>query len=114
MPDSTALATMTADLARRYTDEQIVAALERVRLECRFIALVDIIERIPGSGVEDGRPGPEEAWSLCPKDDELSVVWTPEMAQAFGAARPILLSGDAVGARMAFREVYSRLLKCSA
>jgi hypothetical protein len=111
VPDPQALATMTADLASRYTDEQITAALERVRVECRFIALVDIIERIPGSGDDDGRPGVEEAWSLCPKDDQHSAVWTTEMAEAFGAARPLLLSGDQVAARMAFKEVYSHLLE---
>lgn len=111
VPDSVALATMTADLASRYTDEQIIVALERVRRECRFIALVDIIERIPGAGADDGRPGVEEAWALCPKDEDSSCVWTDEMAEAFGVARPMLRAGDQVAARMAFKEVYPRLLE---
>jgi hypothetical protein len=110
VPDPVALATITADLANRFTDAQIIAALERVRLECRHVAMVDIIERIPGAGLDDGRPSPEEAWSMCPKDENDSCVWTDEMSEAFGAARPLLRDGDHVAARMAFREVYQRVV----
>ena len=111
VPDPVTLATMTADLASRYADEQIVAGLTRVRSECRFIALVDIIDRIPGGGADDGRPGVEEAWAKCPRDEDSSCVWTEEMAKAFGAARPMLRAGDQVGARMVFKEVYTRLVE---
>jgi hypothetical protein len=111
VPDAATLATMTADLAARYADEHIFIALARVRFECRFIALVDIVERIPGAGADDGRPGPEEAWALCPKQEENSAVWTTEMAEAFGnGAQQLLRDGDQVAARMAFRECYPRLV----
>ncbi|MBZ5721173.1 MAG: hypothetical protein LAO03_12410 [Acidobacteriia bacterium] len=111
VPDAKTLATMAADLASLYTDAQIIAALARVRLECRFIAPVDIIERIPGAGADDGRPGVEEAWALCPKDESSSCVWTEEMMEAFGVARPMLQAGDHVAARMTFKEAYSRALE---
>lgn len=95
----------------RFTDEQIIAALARVRLECRFISLVDVTERISGAGKDDGRPGPEAAWAMCPKDEEASVVWTDEMSEAFASGvRQLLRDGDPIAARMAFREHYQSLL----
>jgi len=57
---------------------------------------------------KDDKPGAEEAWSMMPKNEYDSVVWTNEMAIAFGAASPLINDGDAIGARMAFKEVYER------
>lgn len=59
----------------------------------------------------DGRPGPEEAWSMIPRDESSSVVWTEEMAEAFGVANPLLNEGDQVAARMAFTERYRALVQ---
>lgn len=59
----------------------------------------------------DGRPGPEEAWAIVApsiSDERVTIVWTPEMQRAFGAA--LHLSDDTVAARMAFTEVYKREL----
>lgn len=60
----------------------------------------------------DGRPGAEEAWAIAMtgRDERDSVVWTPEIAQAWGVARIILSVGDEVGARMAFKESYAGAL----
>lgn len=60
----------------------------------------------------DGRPGAEEAWAiaLTSRDEADSVVWTAECAEAFQLARPILDLGDEVGARMAFKESYIRIV----
>lgn len=60
----------------------------------------------------DGRPGPEEAWAiaLTSRDEADTVVWTAECAEAFALASPILALGDEVGARMAFKESYARLV----
>jgi hypothetical protein len=71
-----------------------------------------IIEQIERAARNDGRPGAEEAWaiSLAANDEHDTVVWTHECAQAWGAASPILALGDEVGARMAFKETYTRLL----
>lgn len=72
----------------------------------------DILAQIEGAAENDGRPGAEEAWAVClPASDEArTVVWTAEMAEAWGLARVVLDAGDEVGARMTFRETYSRLI----
>jgi hypothetical protein len=60
----------------------------------------------------DGRPDENEAWAvaLTSQDEHETVVWTTEMAEAFGLARPLLESGDEIGARMAFKDAYKRLV----
>ncbi len=72
----------------------------------------DVIAQIQGIVADDGRPGPEEAWAQAFKalDERSTVVWTSEAAEAFGIATPILQAGDEVGARMAFKEAYQRLV----
>lgn len=80
----------------------------------RFAPLpADILAQIEGAAENDGRPGAEEAWAACqPAADEArTVVWTAEMAEAWGIAWPLLHNhGDEVGARMAFKEAYTRIL----
>jgi hypothetical protein len=46
---------------------------------------------------------------MAPRDEYQTVVWTDEMAEAWGAARPLLAS-DEIAARMTFREVYTKLV----
>lgn len=72
----------------------------------------DIIFQIEGEAANDGRPGAEEAWAIALQsaDEAATVVWTNEIAQAWGIARVIYAEGDEVGARMAFKESYTRLL----
>ncbi len=72
----------------------------------------DVIAQIEGTAATDGRPGAEEAWAIAlrARDEADTVVWTREIAEALGIARPILDMGDEVGARMAFRESYARLV----
>lgn len=72
----------------------------------------DVVGKIEARLAKDGRPGAEEAWALAVQaaDEQATVVWTAEMAEAFAVARLILQGGDDVGARMAFREVYVRLV----
>lgn len=72
----------------------------------------DIIAQINGLAAEDGRPGPEEAWAVAmsASDEAVAVVWTDEIAEAWGTARHVLARGDEVGARMCFREAYGRLV----
>lgn len=71
----------------------------------------DIVGQIEAASGMDGRPGAEEAWALClPAISELeTVVWTAEMRDAFGTCRTVLERGDEVGARMAFKEAYTRM-----
>lgn len=72
----------------------------------------DVIAQIQGIVAGDGRPGVEEAWATAFRaiDEAATVVWTAEMAEAFGIARPLVLAGDEVAGRMAFKEAYSRLV----
>jgi len=43
-----------------------------------------------------------------PADEQESVVWTEEMAHAWGIAQPFLDQGDAAAARGAFRKAYEK------
>lgn len=54
----------------------------------------------------------EEAWALAltTADEAVTVVWTAEIAQAFGVAKPCLDLGDKFGARQAFVSAYERLV----
>ena len=72
----------------------------------------DIIEIInEHSGVP--QVGPEEAWSIAraSMDESVTSVLTQAIAEARSVAQPIFESGDSIGARMAFKETYSRVIK---
>lgn len=72
----------------------------------------DVIAQIEGLVADDGRPGAEEAWAMCfnAADESETVVWSGEISQAYALAMPLMQEGDNVGARMAFKEAYSRLV----
>lgn len=92
---------MAEDLAQ-YPEEQVLKALTKCRRELKSrMSLADVISRI-----DDGRPGAEEAWAMIPKDESGSVVWTAEMAEAYGICYQLINDGDTVQARMAFLEAY--------
>lgn len=77
--------------------------------ESKFMpAVSELLDRIKAS---DGRPGPEEAWAMIPHDERASVVWTDEMAEAFGVANPLIREGEKIPARMAFVERYRALVR---
>ncbi|MDO6385601.1 hypothetical protein [Uliginosibacterium sp. 31-12] len=105
-----ALMVMVSDLSA-YPEDAVLAALVRCRRELTGrLSLAAIIERVQGA---DGRPGPDEAWAtaMLAGDEQETVVWTQEMAAAYHqAAHPLLVAGDKIGARMAFREAYSRMV----
>lgn len=69
----------------------------------------DLIAQIDAA-TSDGRPGAEEAWAMVPKDEAQSVVWTNEMDEAHRICQPMLSRGDSIGARMAFKEAYERIV----
>lgn len=60
----------------------------------------------------DGRPGAEEAWAIAitSRDESDTVVWTAECAEAFTVCQSVLDMGNEIGARMAFKEVYTRIV----
>jgi hypothetical protein len=88
-----------------YDEQAVMVALTRCRkeLDGRPFNVAAVISRI-----DDGRPGVEQAWAMLPFDEDSSVVWTKEMAYAWGLAKPLLLDGDRIGARMAFKEAYTK------
>lgn len=95
---------MAEDLAR-YPEQQVMSALTRCRRELKGrLTIADVISRL-----DDGRPGVEEAWAILPKDEHATVVWTAEMAKASAVTHDLLDRGDDVGARMAFKEAYTKL-----
>lgn len=71
-----------------------------------------LIAHINGSSGADKRPGPDEAWAVAitSRDESETVIWTQEMAEAFALCQPVLQMGDEVGARMAFKDAYNRLV----
>lgn len=101
---SSALMVMAEDL-EVYGLEPVKSALARVRRECSRLTLQAIIERI-----DDGRPNVEEAWAMLPRNESQTIVWTEEMAAAYGVCSPLLADGEKVAARMAFKEAYTTLL----
>lgn len=99
---SDAAARVMADDLEAYPLDQVLGALTRCRRELRGrLTLAAIIERL-----DDGRPGPNEAWAMIPQDERGSVVWSDEMAAAFGVAAPLLAEGQIIAARSAFIECY--------
>jgi hypothetical protein len=96
---------LLADLAS-FDEGLVLVALSKCRRELKGrLTLAEIIARI-----EDGRPGAEEAWAMLPRSEESSVVWTDEMAEAWGLVRSMIEDGETVAARMAFKEAYQRLI----
>lgn len=90
-----------------YPEQQILGALSRCRRELSGrLTLAAILSRL-----DDGRPGPEEAWAMIPRDEYTTMVWTQEMASAAGVARELIKAGEFVSARMAFIEAYRRLVQ---
>ncbi len=96
---------MCADLAE-YAEPAVLVALQRTRREVKGrLTVADVIARI-----DDGRPGPNEAWAAVPRSEDKTVVWTEEMAVAMQSAQPLLDADDDIAARMAFIEHYQREL----
>lgn len=89
-----------------FPEPAVMKALTRCRKEVRgALTVQDVVSRL-----DDGRPGPEEAWAMLPHDESQSAVWTDEMSAAFGVSIALLESGDKTGARFAFKETYIKLV----
>lgn len=97
---------LAGDLAD-FDENAILGALSRCRMEVQGrLKVADIVVRIA-----DGRPDVEEAWNMLPRDEMASIVWTEEMAQAWGLALPLLEAGDAAGARSVFSDNYAKAVQ---
>lgn len=100
---SEAAARVMADDLSAYPLPQVLGALTRCRRELRGrLTIAAVIERL-----DDGRPGPNEAWAMLPQDERGSVVWSSEMAEAYGVAAPLLRERQTIAARSAFLEAYA-------
>lgn len=95
----------------QFSLEQVRRALRAHVSTSRFAPKpVDIVEMIHK---QDGHLSADEAWPQVIKaaDENASLIWTEEMQQAWFHCKPIFDAGDEVGARMAFRQFYTRLLE---
>lgn len=102
-----AVRVMAQDLAA-YPVPAVLEALARCRAEVSApLTLAHVMARLT-----DGRPGADEAWGIAldSLDERHTVITTPEIIEALAKARPVLDVGDEVGARMAFKEAYARIV----
>lgn len=89
-----------------YDEQAVIRALSRCRKEVRgALTVADVVTRI-----EDGRPSADEAWAMLPRSEAETVVWTDEMAHAYGACYRLIAEGDQSGARMAFKAAYTKAI----
>lgn len=103
-----ALAMMAKDLSI-YSMPIIFEALKNVRNGTKPFSQGAIVAEIELLN-PDGRLGADEAWAIYPHDEATSAVLTNEIAEAMQIAKPLLDEGDKVGARMAFKEAYTRIV----
>lgn len=95
---------------------QLETAFRRARYELKWFPKLAELRELAGvlsNIANDGRPGPEEAWARMPKGERIeqdSIVWCEEEQAAYNACRTLLLDGDQIGARMAFKERYEKEL----
>ncbi len=98
-------AEMLIERLSRYDERAVLAALDRCVSEFhRPITLAAVVERL-----DDGHPGPEEAWALVANTvEDDTIVWTKQIAEAWAVVRGLM--HDHVAARMAFLECYRERL----
>ena len=103
-----ALLLLAEDLA--HIDKPVLRlALARIRAEHRGPILTGTVLQYVDHAM--GRMLPAEAYGLAltSADQQATVVWTDEIAQAWAVAAPLLNAGDKFGARQAFIEAYGRI-----
>lgn len=100
----------------KFSDDQIeVAAHKHIASSDRgrfFPKVADFMLYLPK---QKSHPLPDEAWSIAVRlaDESDSVTTTPEILEAWCNAQPVYLDGDKIGARMAFKDTYSRIINQS-
>lgn len=97
--------------------EQVANAYTAHVTSAKFMpSPAEIVDLIKATQPEAQRPGPDEAWAKIPRSEDDHVVWTDEMAHAWGVANNLVNPGlvekpDWVAARMAFRDAYVRAVE---
>jgi hypothetical protein len=96
--------------------DRLATSFRRARYELKWFPKLAELRELAGtlgSDYMDGRPGPEEAWARMPKGERIeddTVIWCEEERNAYSACRSLLIEGDQIAARMAFKERYEREL----
>lgn len=106
-PTVEAIRLMTDDL-EGYTEEQIATSLRALRRRGGRFCLSAILDNIVSA---DGRPSPDRAWAMFPKEEADSAVVTEEMAEAWSVASELFCAGDVVGAQIAFKREYTAIIE---
>ncbi|WP_369053419.1 hypothetical protein [Burkholderia gladioli] len=108
LPEADVMAVFWAKL-KPYPLDLVLRAISRHVDTCEFAPTpAGLLKHLPKES--DGRPGPDEAWAIAIRsaDERETVVWTQEIAEAWTIARPVF-DGDEIGARMAFKDAYTRI-----
>lgn len=98
-----------ADIPKDELRRAIRLAVKHLKWFPKVAELRELARGLPDAAVD--RPGPEEAWARMPKGEHReddSVVWCEEERAAYSSCRSLLLDGDQIGARMAFKERYEK------
>ena len=105
---ATALEAMDMELSH-YDEGQVLSALRTCYREVKTrLTLAHIIEKLESI---NGYVTADEAWATYPHDESKTAVVTEVMHLAMGlGAQDLLNEGDKVGARMAFKSAYDRLV----
>lgn len=72
----------------------------------------DVLAHLAHGQTNDPWPTADEAWAIAVRamDEAETVVWTGPMREAWGMALDVFVGGDEIGARLAFRATYERLV----
>jgi hypothetical protein len=103
--------TMCFDAISRYPIDVVLLAIKRHVATGKFAPIPKDIIDILEAG--NNHVGADEAWAIVIEsmDERTTVVMTQEMQEARAIAWSVWESGDEVGARMAFRDAYNRIIK---
>lgn len=103
-----ALMLLVSDLAH-IEKPLLQMALARIRAEHKGAILTGTVLQYVDHAM--GRLLPAEAYALAlsSSNEQATVVWNNEIAEAWTVAAPVLNAGDKFGARQAFIEAYARV-----
>lgn len=109
-PITTATIDMIIKTFELFDYNTLKTAINKVLMKGQLVTTATVLPIIQKC---DGRMESDEAWSrsLLAFDESATIVWTDEMSAAWGAAEDLYNNGDRVGARMAFKQCYERLVE---
>ncbi|KWI89580.1 hypothetical protein WM11_21700 [Burkholderia ubonensis] len=99
------------DRLERYPLRMVLTAIRKHIDVSEFAPTpASILKHLPKPS--DDRPEADEAWAIAIRsvDERETVVWTQEIAEAWAIAAPVF-HGDEIGARMAFKAAYARIVE---